>query len=59
MPGDAEHVAPEPDPVGSDDRLVEAARAGLLHPDAPDPLARVLAGLHDRARRACDQRPAL
>lgn len=61
MPGDAEHAAPQPDPVVSDDRLVEAARAGLLPPDAADPLVRVLAGLHDRARRgrACDDRTAL
>lgn len=59
MPGDAERAAPEPDTVECDDRLVEAARIGLLHQDAADPLVRVLAGLHDRARRACDQRPAL
>lgn len=61
MHGDPHRAAREPDPVLSDDRLVEAARAGQLDPDAADPLARVLAGLHDRAHccRPRDDRPAL
>lgn len=52
----------DPEQVIVDDLLVEAARAGRLSDDAPDPLAQVLATLHDRALGRCswasrDRRP--
>lgn len=43
----------EPEQVFVDDLLVEAARAGWLSDDAPDPLAQILATLHDCALGRC------
>jgi len=43
----------ESEDVFVDDLLVEAARAGWLREDAPDPLAQILATLHDCAVGRC------
>lgn len=56
---DDPHLLPSPagrmesEQVFVDDLLVEAARAGWLRDDAPDPLARMLATLHDCALGRC------
>lgn len=49
----ASHGREEPEQVFVDDLLVEAARAGWLRDDAPDPVAQVLATLHDCALGRC------
>ncbi|MHA6781081.1 hypothetical protein ACVGOW_08795 [Pseudonocardia saturnea] len=43
----------ESEQVFDDDLLVEAARSGWLRDDAPDPLARILATLHECATGSC------
>lgn len=43
----------ESEQVFVDNLLVEAARAGWLREDAPDPLAQILATLHDCAVGRC------
>lgn len=47
------HVPAESEEVFVDDLLVEAARAGWLRGDAPDPVAQILATLHDCALGRC------
>lgn len=47
-------AAAPPGRVFVDDLLVEAARAGWLRTDSDDPLAQVLATLHDCATSRCD-----
>lgn len=43
----------EPEQIFVDDLLLEAARAGWLRDDARDPLAQILATLHDCAVGRC------